>query len=53
MYGTLVEAVLVHGENTPDKKAVAFKTEVVTYGELAGRIRSAAYVLQKEWDKTP
>ncbi len=34
MYKTIVEAVLAHGKEIPEKLAVAFKTQKVSYGEL-------------------
>ncbi len=49
MYRTLVEAVLAHGKDTPEKKAVAFRDSVMTYGELMARMRSAAYLLREKY----
>lgn len=50
MYRTIVEAVLSHGKETPDKLAVAFKKNQVTYAELCGQIKSIAYKLRNEYD---
>lgn len=47
MYQTIVEAVLAHGEQTPDKPAVCFKRQRVTYGELARNVRAFAGLLRE------
>lgn len=52
MKSTLVEAVLAYGESIPDKPAVCFRNEVVSYAELKRRVCVAAYHL-KEWGITP
>lgn len=49
MYCTLVEAVLAHEQDIPTKMAVALKDKVISYGELASRMRSAASVLSNEY----
>lgn len=45
---TIVQAVLAHGQETPDKLALALKAQQVTYGQLCRRIVAAALRLQKE-----
>ncbi len=45
MYQTLVEAVLNYGESCPEKKAVCFRKEIVTYGELCKKIRHGVAIL--------
>lgn len=42
MYQTIVEAVLRHGAEMPDKLAVGFKKNRIHYGELCRQIRAAA-----------
>lgn len=49
MYKTIVEAVLAHGKNTPDKLAVGFKTVRLTYGQLCREMKEFAYELKKEY----
>lgn len=49
MYKTLVEAVLAHGENFPDRLAGAFKDNTVTYGELSRRMKKTAEILRNEY----
>lgn len=46
---TLVEAVLAHGAERPDKLAAVFKDEFVTYGELCRRVRALAWDLEKNY----
>ncbi len=45
MYRTVVEAVLAHGENQPEKLAVAFKKQQVNYGDLCRLMRGMAEIL--------
>lgn len=47
MYQTIVEAVLRHGENTPDKLAICFKRQRLTYRGLADRVRAFAQLLEE------
>ena len=49
MYSTIVEAVLSHGEKTPDKLAVGFKNNRITYGQLCEQIKAAAHMLKYEY----
>ncbi len=46
MYQTIVEAVLEHGAKTPDKLAIAFKNNRMTYGELCNAMKQLAYELK-------
>ena len=46
---TLVEAVLAHGAESPDKLAAAFKDELVTYGELCRRVKALAWDLKEHY----
>ena len=48
-YQTVVEAILMHAEEQPDKLAVAFKEEKLSYKELARQIRSAAGILKQDF----
>lgn len=45
---TLVEAVMRYGIETPDKKAVCFRKDIVTYGELTNKIQRAAAFLHSQ-----
>ncbi len=45
MYQTVVEAVLAHGEQIPEKLAVAFKKQQVNYKELCQRMLGMAGIL--------
>ncbi len=45
MYKTIVEAVLAHGKEIPEKLAVAFKTQKVSYGELCHLIYGMASIM--------
>ncbi len=49
MYRTIVEAVLAHGEEQPEKLAVAFKTQQVSYGELCRLMRGMALILSDRY----
>lgn len=42
---TLVEAVFEYAERQPNKQAVCFRNECVTYGELGKRVKQAVFVL--------
>lgn len=46
-YQTLVQAVLDHGANIPDKPAIIFKDEHLTYGEISHRVRMLAEELKE------
>ena len=46
---TLAEAVLEHAEKQPDKTAVFFKKQAVTYGELAKRMKAAARIMKNKY----
>ena len=48
-YSTIVEAVLDHGKTIPDKPAVCFKKQVVTYKQLADYITAGAKVLSENY----
>lgn len=48
MYQTIVQAVLAHAAEQPDKLAVAFKEERLSYRELADRMRRIALILQRD-----
>ncbi len=47
---TLVEAVLTHAGAAPDRLALAFRDERVTYGELSRRMAALAQILKDEYD---
>ncbi len=49
MYKTIVEAVLCHGKEFPDRLAVGYKDTRLTYSELSRQIRCAAAVLKEEY----
>lgn len=49
MNQTIVEAVLTHGKETPDKLAVAFKDKTLTYGELCVQMKNAAVLLKERY----
>lgn len=49
MYQTIVQAVLAHAKETPDKLAIGFKKIRVTYGELGVQVRKFAQKLQQEF----
>lgn len=49
MYQTIVEAVLAHGVDTPDKLAVAFKKNQITYAELCSLMKNIAFRLKNEY----
>lgn len=49
MYHTIVEAVLEHGINMPDKLAVAFKNYQITYSMLCEQMKKFAYLLNTEY----
>ena len=49
MYQTVVQAVMAHAEAMPEKLAVAFKKNRVTYGELGVQIRAFAQELQETY----
>lgn len=42
MYQTVVQAVLAHAKETPEKLAIGFKKICVTYGELGVQIQAFA-----------
>ena len=46
---TLAEAVLEHAASQPDKTAVFFKKQAVTYGELADRLKAAAVIMRDDY----
>ena len=46
---TIVQAVLKHGREHPDKLAVALKDQQMTYGVLCERISSAAQILSESY----
>ncbi|MCH5195612.1 MAG: AMP-binding protein [Oscillospiraceae bacterium] len=48
MFQTIVEAVLGHAKNTPDKLAVCFKKQRLTYKELADMVRAFAQLLSEK-----
>ena len=49
MYQTIVQAVLAHAKETPDKLAIGFKKIRITYGELGIQVRAFAQKLQQEF----
>lgn len=49
MYQTIVQAVRAHAQETPDKLAVAFKKERLTYAQLAERMENMAGILAEEY----
>ena len=53
MFQTLVQAVLHHTENIPEKLAVGFKATEITYAELGKQIQSAAAILKSEFAVSP
>lgn len=48
-YQTLVQAVLGHGAVSPDKPAVVFKDEQLTYGGLSNKVRALAKELKETY----
>lgn len=50
MFKTIVEAVLSHAKETPNKLAVCFKGNKLTYAELRRYIKAFAYVISKEYN---
>lgn len=49
MNQTIVEAVLEHGIQTPEKLCVAFKANRLTYGEVCERMKAVAGILKNEY----
>lgn len=49
MYKTIVEAVLYHAQNIPEKIAIGFRETDISYGELAKQIHTMAFILQEEY----
>lgn len=49
MYQTIVQAVLSHGEETPDKMAIGFQKTRVTYGQLCSQVKAMAAKLALEY----
>lgn len=49
MYRTIVEAVIAHAKETPDKLAVGFKKNRITYGQLIRQVKSMAYELKERY----
>jgi long-chain acyl-CoA synthetase len=49
MYQTIVQAVLAHGEETPDKLAVGFLKTRITYAQLCRRMKYLAAKLAKDY----
>lgn len=49
MYQTIVEAIQAHAVSTPDKLAVAFKKQQLTYAQLAKAVREMACILSGEY----
>lgn len=49
MYQTIMEAVLGHAQETPEKPAVCFKRQKLTYRELAHRVAAGARLLREKW----
>ncbi|MDO5539803.1 MAG: class I adenylate-forming enzyme family protein [Eubacteriales bacterium] len=50
MYQTIVKAVMAHAIETPDKLAVGFKKNRITYSQLCRRMKSMAYLLRESCD---
>lgn len=50
---TLVEAVLTHAAAAPDRQALAYRDELVTYGELSRRMEALAAILKDEYGVGP
>lgn len=53
MEQTIVQAVLSHGEKTPEKLAVAFKNLSTTYGELCSQLKQTAELLHYKYGVQP
>ena len=49
MFKTIVEAVLSHAQVSPDKLAICFKGNELTYAELGRHIKAFAYVIHNEY----
>lgn len=49
MYTKIVDAVLDYGKMNPDKLAIAFKNDTLTYKELSERVLKAAYILSGKY----
>lgn len=47
MKNTLVDAILSNAEKQPEKKALAFRNEILTYGEVAKKMVEAAAFLKQ------
>lgn len=50
MYQTIVQAVMAHAEETPDKLAIGFKKNRITYAQLCRQMKSMAYLLKERCD---
>lgn len=48
MYQTIVQAVLAHAKETPEKLAIGFKKIQITYSELERQMRAFAQTLQEK-----
>ena len=48
-YRTLVEAMLSYEEEIPDKPAVSFGSDRLTYGDVARQMKAAAVLLEQEY----
>lgn len=53
MYTTIVEAVLKHGDEYPDKIAFAFKKDKLTYRQLCEGVKKVAYKLKHDFGINP
>ncbi|MCQ2508306.1 MAG: AMP-binding protein [Dorea sp.] len=53
MYQTIVEAVLAHAQEMPEKTAIGYKGTDLTYGDLANRMVSMASLLASEYGIKP
>lgn len=49
MYQTIVEAVLAHEQEMPNKLAIGFKDIHISYGQLAEMVRRFAHLLKTEY----
>lgn len=47
MKDTLVNAIIKHAQRTPNKEALCFRNEIITYGELKERVVKAAASLKE------
>ncbi|MDO4321661.1 MAG: class I adenylate-forming enzyme family protein [Lachnospiraceae bacterium] len=50
MYQTIVQAVLAHGAQTPDRMAIGCEQNRITYAQLCGQVKCMAAKLAEEYE---